>query len=97
MPSEIGSILPVRPVRANLFAGSPGETGERAPAKLPEPPTLPEPAVRIASAALSATPPVDVERLALIRAAIASGSYPLVPARIADAMIAAGLRLSLGE
>lgn len=91
MPSEIGSILPVRPVRANPFAGSPGEPGERAPAKLPEP------GVRIESAALSATPPVDVERLALIRAAIASGSYPLVPARIADAMIAAGLRLSLGE
>ena len=92
MPSEIGPVPPVRAARTNPFAGSPAETGERAPAA----PAV-RPAVMIESAALSATPPVDAERVALIRAAIASGSYPLVPARIADAMIAAGLRLSLGE
>lgn len=37
--------------------------------------------------------PVDVERVSQIRKAVESGSYPLVPARIADAMIAAGLLL----
>lgn len=37
--------------------------------------------------------PVDSERVSQIRKAVESGSYPLVPARIADAMIAAGMFL----
>ncbi len=37
--------------------------------------------------------PVDVERVKTIRQAIEKGNYPLVPARIADAMIAAGMLL----
>ncbi len=37
--------------------------------------------------------PVDVERVKDIRQAIEKGNYPLVPARIADAMIAAGMLL----
>lgn len=38
-------------------------------------------------------PPVDAERIETIRKAIEQGSYPLVPAKIADAMIAAGIML----
>lgn len=38
-------------------------------------------------------PPVDTERVAVIRQAIESGSYPVIPTKIADAMIAAGLLL----
>lgn len=34
-------------------------------------------------------PPVDSDRVAEIRDALREGSYPLVPAKIADAMIAA--------
>lgn len=37
--------------------------------------------------------PVDAERVNLIRKAIESGTYPVVPARIADAVIAAGMLL----
>ena len=37
--------------------------------------------------------PVDAERVGEIRRAIESGRYPLVPARVADAMIAAGMLL----
>lgn len=37
--------------------------------------------------------PVNAERVGEIRRAIESGRYPLVPARVADAMIAAGLLL----
>ncbi|MBA4353322.1 MAG: flagellar biosynthesis anti-sigma factor FlgM [Novosphingobium sp.] len=37
--------------------------------------------------------PVDVERVKDIRQAIETGNYPLVPAKIADAMIAAGMLL----
>lgn len=45
----------------------------------------------------TAQPPVDSARVSQIRAAIESGTYPVVPARIADAMIAARLFLSIGE
>ncbi|HET9630157.1 MAG TPA: flagellar biosynthesis anti-sigma factor FlgM [Novosphingobium sp.] len=38
-------------------------------------------------------PPVDADRVALIRKAIETGAYPIIPAKIADAMIAAGLLL----
>lgn len=38
-------------------------------------------------------PPVDVERVAVIRKAIETGAYPVIPTKIADAMIAAGLLL----
>ena len=41
----------------------------------------------------SQEPPVDSERVEQIRQAIAEGRYPLVPAEIADAMIAAKLAL----
>lgn len=46
------------------------------------------------SDALDAGPaPVDGDRVQVIRKAIESGTYPVVPAKIADAMIAAGLLL----
>lgn len=38
-------------------------------------------------------PPVDADRVHEIRRAIETGTYPIVPARVADAMIAAGLLL----
>lgn len=37
--------------------------------------------------------PVDTDRVTMIRKAIENGSYPVMPARIADAMIAAGYLL----
>jgi len=91
MPSEIGPVSPVRAVRTGPFAASFAEAGDPAPA------ASPPPALRIDVSALAAAPPFDPDRVGQIRSAIADGSYPLIPARIADAMIAAGLRLSLGE
>lgn len=41
--------------------------------------------------------PVDADRVAEIRKAVESGNYPLIPARIADAMIAAGVLLRSGK
>lgn len=38
---------------------------------------------------LAATPPIDHERIAQIRKAIADGTFPIVPAQIADRLIAA--------
>ena len=42
-------------------------------------------------------PPVDAERVAVIRHAVETGTYPMIPARVADAMIAAGLLLRNGK
>ena len=42
-------------------------------------------------------PPVDAERVQQIRKAIEDGTYPIVPAKVADAMIAAGLLLRSGK
>lgn len=38
---------------------------------------------------LAAAPPIDYERVARIRKAIAEGSFPILPAQIADRLIAA--------
>ena len=40
-----------------------------------------------------AEPPVDGERVAEIRKAVEQGTYPLLPTKVADAMIAAGYLL----
>jgi negative regulator of flagellin synthesis FlgM len=41
--------------------------------------------------------PVDANRVATIRKAIETGTYPLVPAAVADAFIAAGYLLRVGK
>ena len=51
------------------------------------------PVTRVASAGVEA--PVDQDRIAEIRKAVEQGHYPLVPARIADAMIASGFLLRI--
>ena len=54
-----------------------------------------EPAVIASASPLSpGSMPIDTDRVAQIRRAVESGTYPLVPAKIADAMIAAGMILA---
>lgn len=55
--------------------------------------------VTAANAAANAAdaPPVDADRVAAIRAALRDGSYPLVPTKIVDAMIAAQVSFSVPE
>ena len=53
------------------------------------------PVSSVASAGVE--PPIDQERVKEIRRAIEEGSYSVVPTRIADAMIAAGFLLRVGE
>jgi len=43
----------------------------------------------------TASPPVDGDRVAQIREALRDGSYPLVPTKIADDMIAAQMRAGI--
>lgn len=49
------------------------------------------------SSRVESGPPVDSDRIAEIRNALREGTYPLVPAKIADAMIAAQLKFEIEE
>jgi len=84
-------INPIRPA-AGAIRKDLAETVAKAPGK-PAQQAAPEPT--LVSTALDAAlkPPVDSERVAMIRSAIAHGTYPILPAKIADAMIAAGILL----
>jgi len=42
-------------------------------------------------------PPIDTDRVAMIRKAVETGTYPILPATVADAIIAAGLLLRVGK
>ena len=68
-----------------------------APALGPTVTAAPGVSLEVSTASEAPTPPVDAERVSQIKAALKDGSYPLVPARIADAMIAAQVSLSLPE
>ena len=58
-------------------------------------PAAPGVSVEIGETADAASPPVDAERVQQIRAALRDGSYPLVPTKIVDAMIAAQVSFSV--
>ena len=55
--------------------------------------TAPSPGVVTSDTLDPGVPPVDTDRVELIRRAVETGTYPIVPAKVADAMIAAGLLL----
>lgn len=57
--------------------------------------TQPGVVVEVGAADFSSTPPVDSDRVSQVRKALQDGTYPLVPTKIVDAMIAA--RISLGQ
>jgi negative regulator of flagellin synthesis FlgM len=42
-------------------------------------------------------PPIDTDRVQQVRRAIERGDYPIVPAKVADAIIAAGILLRTGK
>lgn len=95
MPSvELSKLQGIGPARALSDAdrtattarpASPASAGSATPA------ARPGVAVEVSAAAQVdvASPPVDPERVEKIRNALRDGTYPLVPTRIADAMIAA--------
>lgn len=64
-----------------------------APARTPQADqkAVAESGVRTMARELSSRPPVDHERVQQIRRAIEEGRFPIVPARIADRLIAASM------
>ena len=89
-PFEIGPVRPVGPVQVrNTVPGKSGQASGRTALELPA-----QAAAIERSAAFDPGPaPVDSERVAVIRRAVEQGDYPVIPTRIADAMIAAGMLL----
>jgi negative regulator of flagellin synthesis FlgM len=88
-PIELGPTRPVSAVDARAIRIAGGSKPQVENAKTPAPSS----AAATSSALDPGEAPVDVERVALVRKAVESGTYPLVPAKVADAIIAAGLLL----
>lgn len=55
------------------------------------------PSVQVDATLSSAQPPVEQGRVNEIRKAIEQGRYPVIPMRVADALIASGLLLRSGK
>lgn len=87
MPIEptqnIGSVRAVGTLDARLVRRSAGERSK--------PDSVP--LVATSDALDPGAVPVDNERVAEVRKAVESGTYPLLPMKVADAIIAAGLLL----
>lgn len=92
-PIELGPTRPVAPIESWTVraSGGRGEPAAKAAANAASPAAS---ATVVRSDALDpGAPPVDLERVRMIRKAVESGTYPVVPAKIADAIIAAGILL----
>lgn len=86
---------PVGPMDARIVRTAAGSKDAGTPAVQTAPAsTAPTASAYRPSEALSAgSAPVDMDRVKVIRQAIETGTYPVIPTKIADAMIAAGLLL----
>lgn len=84
---------PITPARRIANAREQAAAGAAPQAGQAGRPATARPAVAAETLGAADAPPIDQDRVALIRKAIADGSYPVVPAKIADAMIAAGILL----
>ena len=89
---ELGPVRPVGAVDVRIARQENGSNGKTTVSNKGT-----EPAVVKSDALDPGAAPVDSERVAQIRKAIESGDYPLVPAKIADAMIAAEIFLRNGK
>jgi negative regulator of flagellin synthesis FlgM len=90
-PIAFEPALPVGAVDTRALRSA---SANNVPTKLSaRPPSSPPPGVVTSDALDPGLPPVDTERVAMIRKAVETGTYPILPAKVADAMIAAGLLL----
>jgi negative regulator of flagellin synthesis FlgM len=93
-PIELGPTRPVGAVQVKTISTAGTAKSARTDAQAQTPAaTSASPQVQTSDALKAGTAPVDSERVATIRKAIEDGHYPVLPAKIADAMIAAGMLL----
>jgi negative regulator of flagellin synthesis FlgM len=90
-PIELGPTRPVGAVDVRIARQAGGHREESKRAE--QAPSV----VELSDALDPGEAPVDLDRVDVIRRAIEAGQYPVFPAKIADAMIAAGLLLRKGE
>lgn len=90
-PIEMGPARPIGAVDVRIARQS---GGFRTRAEHADEPAS---AVALSDALNPGEAPVDTDRIEVIRKAVETGSYPVVPAKIADALIAAGLLLRKGQ
>ena len=90
-PIEMG---PARPIGAIDVRIARQAGGFRETAKSTGEPTS---AVMLSDVLDPGEAPVDTDRVEMIKKAVETGQYPVLPVKIADAMIAAGLLLRKGQ
>lgn len=92
---EIGASRPVSAVQVTQVGQGSKPVQTEAAAEAPKAPAAAAaaPQVETSDAVKAGAAPVDQERVATIRHAIETGTYPVLPIKIADAMIAAGMLL----
>jgi negative regulator of flagellin synthesis FlgM len=90
-PIEVGHTRPIGAVDVRIARQAGGLRDQTASADEPTS------AVALSDALNPGEAPVDSDRVEMIRKAVDTGTYPLVPTKIADAMIAAGLLLRKGQ
>lgn len=98
-PIEVGPTRAIGAVSADVARKTPGTSGAaQATASSPAVSApSPQPTLSKSAALDPGEAPIDADRVASIRKAVENGSYPLVPTRIGDAMIAAGMFLRSGK
>jgi len=90
-PIEVGPLRAPGAIESRLARQSGKSSGPSAPAENSKPAIVQSEVLDAGKA------PVDAERVAMIRKAVEQGTYPVLPTRIADAMIAAGYLLRSGK
>lgn len=96
-PQSVGAVE-IRPNRAGSPAAATAVNTVSAIGQAPQQTVVSAaPVVETSQVLDPGAPPVDKERVEIIRKAVETGNYPVVPARIADAMIAAGMLLRSAE
>lgn len=97
MPSVEPSKLPAVSAHRAVAVGERAKIDRRTASAPATAPAAPGVSLEVSAPIDPAAPPVDAERVQAIKNALRDGSYPLVPTKIADAMIAAQVTLSLPE
>jgi len=96
-PSRAPSAIDARLARTaggeGVDAAAPAAKPSGTPAKTTAGSPAAAPAVQTSPALDPGKAPIDTDRVAVIRKAVEEGSYPVIPMRVADAMIAAGVLL----
>ena len=95
-PFDIQRIQGPRPANAPVAGDKNGLESQRIDSgKTAQKPAQPGVALDVGETVDPGAPPIAEERVAQIRAAIRDGTYPIVPAKIVDAIIAARIGVGL--